>query len=358
MPLSFRGAMALAVPLSLALLTASAALAQTSFVDQAGRTVTLDAPPKKLVTLPAAAPVVYFAVDGTAEHIAGTASASLNTFKGGLYNETIPELMQLDATMAGPSFATNVEAVLAAGPDLVYEVVHKEGQIKQLEDVGLKVAGWSCCTEEQRRGYITMSGAIAGKPERAAMLLKLQDDSNAALVEHFKAVDPAQYVRMLEVDKIGEQIQVVANSSQNYALSGVQNLAADDTGEWWRTIDAEQFLVWNPEVIIIPAWATDLTPEAFYNDPLLGGVDAIKNHRVYKVPKFNRSPDAPEVHLTAQWLARITHPEDFAAEAAFRDTLKTTFKEIYGKDLSEPLLDKILEVEANSTSTDYAKILG
>ena len=147
---SFR-ALALAVPLSLALMSASAAIAQTSFVDQAGRTVTLDAPPKRLVTLPSAAPVVYFAVDGTIDHIAGTASTSLKTFEGGLYSETIPELLKLDATMAGPGFATNVEAVLAAKPDLVFEVVHKEGQIEQLEAVGLKVAGWSCCTACTRR---------------------------------------------------------------------------------------------------------------------------------------------------------------------------------------------------------------
>src|SRR3546814_14453378 len=42
---------------------------------------------------------------------------------------------------------------------------------------------------------------------------------------------------------------VVANSSRDDSLSGVKNLAADGSGEWWRTIDAEQFLVWNPEEI-------------------------------------------------------------------------------------------------------------
>lgn len=357
MPNISRRAMALAAPLLLALIPATAH-AQASFVDQLGRTITLDAPPAKLIALPSASPLIYYAIDGTTDHIAGAAAAAINTFKGGLYDETIPELMQLDTTMAGPDFATNVEAVLAAQPDLLLEVTHIEGRIEQLESVGLKVAAWNCCTEEQRRGYLTMSAAIAGKPERAVSLLKLQDDSNAALLEHFKSVDPASYTRVLLVDKIGEQIQVVANDSQTYSLSGATNLAADGTGEWWRTIDAEQLLVWNPEVIIIPAWEAELTPEAFYNDPLLGSVDAVKNRRVYKTPKFNRSPDAAEVHLTAQWLARITHPADFAGQTPFRDTLKATFSEIYGKDLTEELVDKILEVEANTVSTDYAELLG
>lgn len=358
MELYLRRALALVVPVSLALAAVPTALAQVSFTDQAGRTVTLDTPPTKLVTLPTAASIVYFAVDGNADNIAGTASTAINTYNSGLYSETVPELMELDATMAGPGFATNVEAVLAASPDLVFEVAHKEGQIEQLESVGLNVVGWSCCTEEQRRGYITMSGYISGRNDRAQMILAAQDESNAALAEHFKDTASADYTRMLEVDKIGDQIQVVANSSQNYALSGVANLAADNTGEWWRTIDAEQFLVWNPEVIIIPAWAADLTPDAFYNDPLLSSVDAIKNRRVYKVPKFNRSPDAPEVHLTAQWLARITHPEAFADQPAFRDLLHSTYVQIYGKDLSDDLLGRLLEVEANSVSANYADILG
>jgi len=348
----------LAVLAALTILPASAGLAQTTFVDQAGRTVTLAAPPNRLAALPSASAIVYFALDGTAEHMIGGPETLPNTLRGGLYDETIPELTELDTTLQRQGFVPNVEAILAAQPDLVYQVVHKEGVFAQLEAVGLKLVGWSCCTQEQRRGYITMSGAISGKPERAEMLLKMQDDSNAALRAHFSAVEPADYVSMLEVDKIGDQIQVVANSSQDYALSGVTNLAADDTGEWWRTIDAEQFLVWNPAVIIIPAWAVDLTPQAFYDDPLLGSVAAIQNRRVYKVPKFNRSPDAPEVHLTAQWLARITHPEDFAGQPAFRDTIKATFKEIYGKDLTEDQVDRILELEANGISADYAEIIG
>lgn len=344
-------AIAFAAPLALA--SATAAVAQVSFVDQRGVTVTLDGPPQKLITLPSAAPLVYFAVDGTTDHIAGTTSTSIKTFTGGMYDQTIPELMTLDTSMGGDGFVANVEAILAAGPDLVLQVVHKPELLEQLEAVGLKVAGWNCCTEEQRRGYLTMSGEISGNTEQATRILDLQDSSNAALQAHFAATAADSYVSMLEVDKIGEQIQVVANSSQNYALSGVKNLAADDTGEWWRTIDAEQFLLWNPQVIIIPAWATDLTPEQFYADPLLASVDAIRNQRVYKVPKFNRSPDAPEVHLTAQWLARITHPEDFADQPAFRDTVRADFKTIYGKDLSDELISAMIEMDANGASANY-----
>ena len=347
-----------ALSLSLALGASLPAAAQTSFIDQIGQTITIDGPPKRVAALPSAAALVYYAVDGTADHIVGAPATFMGTLKGGLWDETIPELTKLDMSLQAAGFVPNVEAILAAKPDLVFEVTHKEGLLDQLRGVGLKVVGWNCCTEEQRRGYITMSGYISGRNDRAQTLLKIQDDSNAELRKHFAGVDKSKFVNMLEIDKIGEQIQVVANSSQDYALSGVTNLAADDSGEWWRQIDAEQFLKWNPAYIIIPAWATDLTPDAFYNDPVLGGVDAIKNHRVYKVPKFNRSPDGPDVYLTAQWLARITHPDDFAGQPPLRETIKTNFQTIYGKTLTDEQAAAILETDANKGSTDYLKLFG
>jgi len=216
--------------------------------------------------------------------------------------------------------------------------------------------GWDCCTEAHRRDYLWFSGYISGRIDRAQALLKIQDDSNAALRAYFSKVPEDSFVSMLEIDKLQDQIQVVANSSQDYALSGVKNLAADDTGEWWRTIDVEQFLVWNPEIIIIPAWEPDLGPSAFYDNALLAKVAAIKNRRVYKVPKFNRVPDSAEVFLTAVWLAAIAHPD--TADDNFRDRVRDAYRTIYGKEITDAQLDSVLEIDANKGSAGYADLFG
>jgi iron complex transport system substrate-binding protein len=349
---------------ALSTLAASAAFApaagQVTFLDHRGKAVELDSPPKRLVSIVPVAPILYYSVDQTAEHMAGVSEASQRMFKDGVYGDVIPPFMNLKTYTVGEGFVPNVEALLALNPDLVVQWTFDPKIIEPLERVGLKVMGWDCCTEAQRRDYLTMSGYASGHIDRAQKLLQLQDDSNAAQKKLFADTQPADYVSMLEVDLLGDQIRVIANSSQDYGLSGVRNLSADDSGEWWRTIDVEQFLVWNPKIIIIPAWddsdTKNLQPADFYANPLLASVDAVKNKRVYKVPEFNRSPDAPEVFLTAQWLARIAHPEKFdAAAASFRQTVRDTYKTVYGAELTDAQVDRVLKIESNHGSAIYAE---
>ncbi|MCY1238543.1 hypothetical protein D9M72_512850 [compost metagenome] len=159
---------------------------------------------------------------------------------------------------------------------------------------------------------------------------------------------------MLHIDKVADQIQVIANGSQDLSLSGVTNPAADGTGEWWRTVDFEQLLVWNPEIIIIPAYADDLNPKDFFDNPVLASLKAVKDKRVYKQPVFARTPDAPEIFLTSEWLAAIAHGADFAPE--FKTQIGDTYKLIYGAALSDEQVKSILETERNAPATRYAEL--
>lgn len=342
------------------LLAISAATAQDakaiSFQDHRGVTIELEAPPERLATIVRAAPFIYYSTDRTTDHMVAVNADSIARIKNFIYADLIPELLQLNGTAASEGFAPNVEAILAADPQLVIQANHNPDLIEPLERVGLKVAAWDCCTEQQRLDYITMSGIISGHPERADATLKLHYDSNAKLTAAFADLAEADYTTMLYVESLDDQIKVIANASQDFALSGVTNLAADGSGEWWRTIDVEQLFVWNPEIIIIPAQAVKVTPADFYNNPLLAGMDAVKNQRVYKVPKFNQSPDAPELFLTAAWLSMVAHPERAPIDTAFRETVRSAYVTIYGAEPDAAQIDGILEVEANAQAPGYPEL--
>jgi iron complex transport system substrate-binding protein len=339
-----------------AALTTGSPRAQVSFIDHRGKVIELPSPPERLVSIIASGPIVYYSVDEGADHIVGVNENSYKAFSAGIHGKILPELQDRLMALASKGFVPNVEAILALNPDLVLQWTHDPKIIEPLERVGLKVVGWGCCTQAQRRDYLSFSGYVSGRIDRAQTLLKIQDDSNAALREQFSKLPEDSFVSMLEVDKLGDQIQVVANSSQDYALSGVKNVAADKTVEWWKTVDVEQFLVWDPEIIIIPAWEKALEPAAFYDNALLANVKAIKNKRVYKVPKFNQVPDAAEVYLTAVWLAAIAHPD--VADKNFRGRVKDAYRTIYGKDVTEEVLDLVLEIEANKGSAGYSDLFG
>lgn len=339
------------------ILMTESVMAKTSFLDHRGVTISFDAPPKKVVTIVRSAPIIYRAVDESANHIAGMNNDSLQRyFLTGLLAEILPEMAQIPASAAQDGFVPNVEAILEQSPDAIIQWIYDPDLIKPLERVGLTVIGWDCCTEQHRLDYLTLTGYMTGRNDRAQIILGLQAQTLDNLREKIKALDIDAWPSILEIDQIGDQIRVIANGSQNLSLSGVTNPAADGTSEWWRTIDLEQLLMWNPDVIIIPAYATEVNPQDFFDDPILSSLKAAKTKRVYKQPFFARTPDAPEIYLTSSWLAGIAHGAEFTPD--FQSKVVDAYEVIYGAKLTATQVASILEATANANSHSYATLFG
>ena len=228
---------------------------EINFLDHRGKLITLKEPPQRIVSMFASGPLVHYAIDGHSERIVGVNKKAKGTYEGSFYAQLVPEFLELPMNVAGDGFAPNVEAILELKPDAILQWVFDPKIIEPLESVGLKVIGWDCCTNQHRREYLQLAGYTTGRIDRAQAILQTQDASNEALRKTFTDLKAEDTVGILVVDEIKDSFRVVANSSQDYSLSGARNLAADDTGEWWRTVDAEQLLVWNPAIIVIPAYA-------------------------------------------------------------------------------------------------------
>ncbi|EJT02380.1 ABC transporter substrate-binding protein [Rhizobium sp. CCGE 510] len=346
-----------ALAMSLSLFLPATLHAESSFVDHRGKTITFEKPPERVVTIVRSAPIIYRAVDEKADNIAGMNRDSLvRYFTKGIYAEMLPEMAKINASAAQDGFVPNVEAILAEKPDAVIQWNHDEKLIEPLERVGLTVVGWRCCTEQDRLDYISLTGAMTGRNDRAQAILKAQADTLKALDGKVAKLDKEALPSVLHIDKVADQIQVIANGSQDLSLSGVTNPAADKSGEWWRTVDFEQLLVWNPDIIIIPAYATDLNPKDFFDNPVLANLKAVKEKRVYKQPVFARTPDAPEIFLTSEWLAAVAHGADFAPD--FRKQIRDVYKLIYGAALTDDQLKAILESESNAPADKYVQFFG
>lgn len=331
--------------------------AESAFLDHRGKTITFQEPPERVVTIVRSAPIIYRAINGTAEHIAGMNKDSLDRyFTKGIYTEMLPEMSAIDISAAREGFVPNVEAILAMKPDAVIQWTHDEKLIEPLERVGLTVVGWQCCTEQDRLDYLTLTGYMTGRNDRVQAILKSQFDTLKVLGDKVAELGDGPLPSVLHIDQLGDQIRVIANGSQDLSLSGVSNPAADDSSEWWRTVDFEQLLVWNPNIIVIPAYATELNPQDFFDNPLLSNLNAVKTKRVYKQPVFARTPDAPEIFLTSVWLAAIAHGADHAPE--FGKKIHNVYKLIYGADLTGDQLKAILETESNAPASNYAEIFG
>ncbi|MBJ3778417.1 ABC transporter substrate-binding protein [Acuticoccus mangrovi] len=334
-------------------LTAETAAAQVEFKDHRGKEIVLDAPPQKVVTIVRSGPILYRAVDGSADHIAAVNQSFFKRdYVAGLYGELLPELGTLTPTAAIEGFVPNIEAILEIAPDAVIQWASEGAE--PLERVGLNVIIWDCCTAEQRRDYVTLTGHLTGKEAHAKAILDLQDASAATMRETFAAMPDADKVSALYIDQFGDQIRIIANGSLDLSLSGVTNPAADDTGQWWQTIDLEQLFAWNPDMILIPPYAHDLTPASFYGNALLADLDAVKNRRVYKIPAFAGSPDAPEIFLSSPWLAAVAHGADTVPQ--LRGEIHDAYAAIYGIDLGAAQMDSVLYMDQNAASDGYSAI--
>lgn len=346
-----------ALAMSVSLLLPAALHAENSVVDHRGKTITFQKPPERVVTIVRSAPIIYRAVDEKADNIAGMNKDSLTRyFTKGIYAEMLPEMAKLNASAAQDGFVPNVEAILAQKPDAVIQWNHDEKLIEPLERVGLTVVAWRCCTEQDRLDYISITGAMTGRNDRAQAILKAQSDTLKALGDKVSKLDKSTLPTVLHIDKVAGQIQVIANGSQDLSLSGVTNPAADKTGEWWRTIDFEQLLVWNPDIIVIPAYATDLNPKDMFDNPLFASLKAVKEKRVYKQPVFARTPDAPEIFLTSEWLAAVAHGADYAPN--FKKQILDVYQLIYGSKLTDAQLKSILESDSNAPADKYVELFG
>ncbi len=331
-------------------LMATETVAEVRFQDHRGKEIVLDAPPEKVVTIVRSGPILYRAVDGSAQNIAAVNQSFFKRdFVAGLYGQLLPELGDLPPTAAIEGFVPNVEAILEIQPDAVIQWMREA--IEPLERVGLTVVVWDCCTAQHRQDYVTLTGHLTGQEEHAKAIIDLQDASDAAMRARFAGMADADTVSALYVDQFGDQIRIIANGSQDLSLSGVRSVAADDTGQWWKTIDLEQLFAWNPDMILIPPYAHDLSPAAFYENPLLSGLDAVKNRRIYKIPAFAGSPDAPEIFLSSPWLAAVAHGPDAAGD--LRGEVHDAYAAIYGIDLSDEQVNNVLFMEDNSVSEGY-----
>lgn len=346
-----------ALAMSLSLFLPATLHAESSFLDHRGKAITFEKPPERVVTIVRSAPIIYRAIDGKADHIAGMNKDSLvRYFTKGIYAEMLPEMAKINASAAQDGFVPNVEAILAEKPDAVIQWTHDQKLIEPLERVGLTVVGWQCCTEQDRLDYISLTGYMTGRNDRAQAILKAQAETLKALGGKVAKLDKAALPSVLHIDKVADQIQVIANGSQDLSLSGVTNPAADKSGEWWRTVDFEQLLVWNPDIIVIPAYASDLNPQDFFGNPLLANLKAVKERRVYKQPVFARTPDAPEIFLTSEWLAAVAHGADFAPD--FRKQIRDAYKLIYGAELTDDQQKAILESDSNAPADKYVHLFG
>ncbi|GAA1979414.1 ABC transporter substrate-binding protein [Nocardiopsis rhodophaea] len=321
--------------------------------DLAGDKVTLSGPVRRVVTIPLPAASMVVAVNGGPEVLVGMNAASRTAIEDSYLGEVYPELLDVSTDVAGAEFAPNVESVLALEPDAVIQWGDRGADlVDPLRDTGLPVAQLTYGTQEDLEGAITLYGELLDKQDRAETMVGRMHERLERLRAELPASDDDRpsvlYLRGAE-----DSLEVGAGASYNHFvidLAGGRNPAAGLDNER-ATIDVEQLLEWDPDIILIGNFGP-ATPKTMYDDPKLAGLSAVRDRRVYKVPLggYRWDPPSQESPLMWRWVAGLVH--ETGAPGLRKDVVET-YGFLYGGEPSDAQLDTILNVVPNSASRGY-----
>ncbi len=278
--------------------------------DQAGREVTIESEPQKLVSGYYISTSLLIALDLDDKLVGIEAKAD----KRPIYKLSAPELIDLPNVGTAKEF--DLEGCTALEPDLVILPMKLKNTAESLEKLGIDVLYVNPESQELLTEMMTLIGTATNTQKETKSLMDFMAKYEATLTSSLANADtPSVYLA-------GNSSMLSTAGSAMYqsdmiTLAGGKNVAADIKDTYWVEIDYEQLLTWNPEYIILASDAT-YTVDDVLADPNLAECSAVRNKKVYQMPSKAESWDSPVPSgiLGSVWLANTLHEDLFSAADA------------------------------------------
>ena len=278
--------------------------------DQAGREVTIESEPQKLVSGYYISTSLLIALDLDDKLVGIEAKAN----KRPIYKLSAPELIDLPSIGTAKEF--DLEGCIALEPDLVILPMKLKNTAESLEKLGIDVLYVNPESQELLTEMMNLIGTVTNTQKETKALMDFMTKHETILTKALEnATTPSVYLA-------GNSSMLSTAGSAMYqsdmiTLAGGKNVAADIKDNYWVEIDYEQLLTWNPEYIILASDAT-YTVDDVLADPNLAECSAVKNNKVYQMPSKAESWDSPVPSgiLGSVWLATTLHEDLFSAADA------------------------------------------
>lgn len=310
-----------------------ASAGQSTIVDMANRKVTISNKVQRIITSFKPATLCLFAL-GLEKKIVGIDTSSK---RDKLHRAIMPEVINLPG-VGSKSSGLNFETMVSLKPDLVILYAQKDGialadKLKIMNIPSIIILPESFESVKTTLGVIAMA---AGVPERAELVEETMD-SVLDLVE--------KRIQLLSIDtrKTGYFASprglfstATGNMLQDdiFTRSGIINVAHDLKG-YFQDISPEQFIKWNPDIIILSQHISSRVFKRLEN-PAIKTVNAIKSKTAYRFP-CNLAPwdfPSPLSAIGVLWLASKTYPELFE-DININRKIDDFHKTLFGKTFTQ-----------------------
>lgn len=272
-----------------------------TLTDGLGRTVTLDQPAERIVSLAPSATEILFAV-GAGDQVIGRDSFSN-------YPESVAGLQDVGGSMGDYS----METITSLNPDLVILTeINTPEQVKALEDLGL--TAYYIKNPVQLDGLypiLETVGQLTGHDKEAAELVESLTVRVAAVVETIaKAQDKPLVFYELDGSDAAKPWTAGPNTfmDQLIQMAGGVNVGSAMT-DAWAQISLEELLVQDPDIILLGDAAYGMTAEQVTTRAGWETLSAVKNNAIFAFNDDLASRPGPRMVDGLEELAKLIHPE-------------------------------------------------
>lgn len=283
-------------------LPATATPAAITVTDSANRTLTLAAPPQRIVSLAPSTTEIAFAlgldnrvvaVDNWSDYPAET--------------KDLPKLKMLPM---------NLEQVVAFKPDLVLAAgITNADDVKKMADLKLTVlvVGASTMSFDSIYSDILLVGKATGTEAKAKTITDAMKQKVDALKANLaKAQTKPRVYWEIDATDPAKPYTPGPGSFINdlIALAGGVNIAANAKSAWAQ-INAEEIVAANPDLIILSDTAYGITVESAKARKGWSAISAVKNAQVFPIDENLVSRPGPRIADGLEATAKLIHPELF-----------------------------------------------
>lgn len=250
-----------------------------------------------------------------------------------------------DVMNAGSFDDLNMEAMVAAEPDIALVGYHSDKGNAQIRDVGIPsytmLIGWAA-VDTLKQEFLNL-GKMLNNEQKAKDLVAFWDKTIAAVEERANKIPENERLKVLYLSK-GDVTKVNKGSWGRTwvdTAGGVFAIPDELQGE----ISVEQALEWNPDIIVTHAGSS---VQPLYDDEKIVDMKAIKNKRCYETPQggFWWDRPSPESVLAFYWLGQVMYP-DYFGDIDLKKETKAFYKEFYNYDLSDEEYEAFFEASKN-----------
>lgn len=267
------------------------------FTDDAGRMVTIPSPPQRIVSLSPSNTEILFYL-GLQDLIIGVDD----------YSDYPPQARAKEKV--GGFANTNLEKVVALGPDLVFATeIHVQQVVPELERRGLKVVVLMPEKLEDVLASLQLVGKIGGKAQEADQAAEALRARLEAITSQVAAARSRPRV-FYEVDATPISAGPGTFLDDLITKAGGDNIAADAQSKWPR-LSSESIILRDPEVIVLGDHGFGETVEKVKARPGWDKISAVRNDRVAPVDVDITNRPGPRAWDGLEELARMFHPEVF-----------------------------------------------